>query len=574
MPQRRKHVLRSKAGRTFFFLSLLCWSAAFSAPANAKWLRPFAAQFDNVDIFLTAIAHAGKDSPAPRKLSGITVPHHLLAADLIARGFQMVEASSIDKVIVLFPDHFKRSRLAFSTTQRPFKTVFGTVSVDQADVLALLQSKQLVDESDLFGSDHGIGALLPFIKHYMPSVRIVPIAVSVSSHQPDWDALAVLLKSIIGPTTLIVQSTDFSHYLSAHEASQHDQEVLNSLAAGSLSNIARLKQAQHTDSRGAQYLQLLLQQDVFHARPTVMFNSNSQYYTSSLAARTTSYIVQTYDPMATKQVGQDAPGSKVYCFAGDTFFGRGMLRGLSNPRTASRVLVAAHHVLNGCRLVANLTGVIVPELPIQLESLILAMPSVLTLEWLKALNTVAVSLANNHTMDLGAEPFDAMTHILANAGIVALRQGSIVDLGPFRLAALTDLDNRTARAGRLINNGDLAQLANSTVRPPLFAMINWGTDYEVAPGLRQLALMDSLHDAAVSLVIGVHPHVAAADVRLLGGGEGLSVYSLGNFMFDQDSKVASGSLLEVRVFDQGTYFARLIPHPNFFEESLTDGGPD
>ena len=43
------------------------------------------------------------------------------------------------------------------------------------------------------------------------------------------------------------------------------------------------------------------------------------------------------------------------------------------------VLDEVQRVLNGCRLIVNLTGVVVPELPIKLEGLTLAMPSSLTI---------------------------------------------------------------------------------------------------------------------------------------------------------------------------------------------------
>ena len=42
----------------------------------------------------------------------------------------------------------------------------------------------------------------------------------------------------------------------------------------------------------------------------------------------------------------------------------------------------------------------------------------------------------------------------------------------------------------------------------------------------------------------MHPHLAAGEFDLLGGGDGLSVYSLGNFLFDQSSRRASSAILE------------------------------
>ena len=125
--------------------------------------------------------------------------------------------------------------------------------------------------SDLFGSDHGIGAVLPFIKHFLPSVPIVPIAISIDSRRDQWDALARRLRRMVDTRTFIIQSTDFSHHLAPFQAVQRDQEVLNILAADSLESVARLRQLQQTDLRGSQYLQTRLQRDVFHARPNVFF---------------------------------------------------------------------------------------------------------------------------------------------------------------------------------------------------------------------------------------------------------------------------------------------------------------
>jgi poly-gamma-glutamate synthesis protein (capsule biosynthesis protein) len=159
-----------------------------------------------------------------------------------------------------------------------------------------------------------------------------------------------------------------------------------------------------------------------------------------------------------------------------------------------------------------------------------------------------------------------MARMLADVGIKALKHGDIADLGSFRLAAFTDLDNATGRAEGVITVGDIARLAASTASPPLFAIANWGTDYAAGPGRRQLALMDAFHGAAVPLIVGVHPHVGAANFDLLAGGQGLSIASLGNFLFDQSGPRASGAVLEVRVFQQGTFFARLVPIPNVFEE--------
>jgi poly-gamma-glutamate synthesis protein (capsule biosynthesis protein) len=58
-------------------------------------------------------------------------------------------------------------------------------------------------------------------------------------------------------------------------------------------------------------------------------------------------------------------------------------------------------------------------------------------------------------------------------------------------------------------------------------------------------------------------------MQALAGGDTLQLFSLGNFLFDQGADKASGALVELTVFDQGTVFARLMPLPNLFELART-----
>src|SRR5262245_45321302 len=118
--------------------------------------------------FVASIDAAESLGIPARKLSGLTVPHHLVAADLIARAFLVARDNRYDRIVVLTPDHFKRAHRPFATTRLPFDTVFGRVPTDVAAVDALLAHETLVEDSDLFVREHGIGALLPYVAHFFP----------------------------------------------------------------------------------------------------------------------------------------------------------------------------------------------------------------------------------------------------------------------------------------------------------------------------------------------------------------------------------------------------------------------
>jgi poly-gamma-glutamate synthesis protein (capsule biosynthesis protein) len=182
------------------------------------------------------------------------------------------------------------------------------------------------------------------------------------------------------------------------------------------------------------------------------------------------------------------------------------------------------------------------------------MEASLSIPMLKSLNVVAVSLANNHSRDLGEKAYQAMKALLASAGIRVLDNGTVNDLGPFRLAAFTDLDN-TSRPGRaVLTDEDFAVLTLLPRDKPLFGFIHWGEEYSDHPSQRELDLAAGLQEKGVELVMGCHSHRPS---HMKCTRTNCEVFSLGNFIFDQSHALNTGKLLEVAFFPQGTYSLRL-----------------
>lgn len=432
----------------------------------------------------------------------------------------------------------------------------------------LLQHPQNVEETDLFAHEHAIGALLPFIRTYLPSADIVPIAISLWSTRDDWDALVRELTLIVDDNTLVVQSSDFSHYLPAGQAARRDQETLNILAAHDYAETATLSQPNNINSKGAQYIQERIQKVRFNADPNAIFNMNSQQFLRETVPRTTSYIVEIYQRPAEAKVAMAVPGSRVYCFVGDTFFGRGVDR-VTRGQSGRMLLSEIRAATNGCRLYINFEGAISERLPDKpLAPLILISAGATTADWLKGLNVFGASLANNHAYDCGSSGFQRTKAALEQDGVMVSTQNSVADFGDFRLIAVTDGDNAIRRQSGLLDASWTALTSFAEVRGPLFAFVNWGDEYAKDSSAREDDLKSMLFRKGVDLVIGVHPHFAAAALNLEGGIRGLSVFSLGNFIFDQDRRVSSSALLEIRVFDQRTFFVRTVGMKNWFQEGL------
>src|SRR5262245_10710544 len=211
--------------------AVLALAVLTSVPASADDSAPFPALFGERAVFSAAITQERLQGAPQLRVTGIAVPHHLLAADLIARGFWAAAGNQYNRVIILSPDHFNRSRKPLATTRRDFETVFGRIGNDRAATSALLETADLFDDSGLFEHEHGIAALTPFVKHFFPDAKIVPVTISYRASRADWDRALELLVKLTGPRVLVVQSTDYSHFLPASVAMQRDQETLNIIAA-------------------------------------------------------------------------------------------------------------------------------------------------------------------------------------------------------------------------------------------------------------------------------------------------------------------------------------------------------
>lgn len=544
-----------------FFISviiLVSWPYAVNA---AEELAPFASFYTDAKPFEDALNREAH-SATPARITGLIVPHHILASDLIARAFWAASNNVYDRIVILCPDHFNKSKKPLATTARDIDTVFGIVANDKAATAVLLNDTSLFDDSDLFTNEHGVAVLLPFIKRLFPAAKIAPIAISYGSTREDWDRALTEIQPLIGPHTLLVQSTDFSHYLSVGIAMQRDQESLNVIAAGDVEAVVGLLQPDHLDSKAALYLQMRIQSGL-KSSPTVIANRNAIEYEPS-AEKTTSYVVAAYstDPHPEYSYADQ----NVILFGGDFFASRGLTEPLANGAVSRKLLSDVLAITRSTPLILNLEGAIVDEIPPNVPVDLHAMDKTLAVPFLQQLHVNAVSLANNHSFDLGSIGLKSSYTILGEAGIRPLPQGRIEDLGFLRLTTLNFVVGRNRDGYPLAGHQDLDALCHSHARPPVIAFVHWGLEYRKEASRAEFETAAALHDCGVSAIIGAHSHQASHDLLALNGGEYLMLFSLGNFLFDQSSPRGSGALLELRFFHQGTFAARLVPIPNFFDE--------
>ncbi|MBI5676202.1 MAG: CapA family protein [Nitrospirae bacterium] len=184
----------------------------------------------------------------------------------------------------------------------------------------------------------------------------------------------------------------------------------------------------------------------------------------------------------------------------------------------------------------------------------------------KAGFNVAV-VANNHTCDFGPEGFEETFSALDKS---AIKYAGVSDKPLFMekkgvrvgILAYTDVLNTAHSTCKKLALADPVSVKADveSIRDLVDVVIvsfHWGRELEARPDDRQRTLAHAAIDSGATLVIGHHPHVLQETERYK---DGLIVYSLGNFLFDNRSEEQSkAALFKCKIENGRITSPRFIP---------------
>jgi AmmeMemoRadiSam system protein B len=143
----------------------------------------------------------------------IIAPHagYIYSGPVAASAYALLKAArgAISRVVLLGPAH----RLAFSGLALPssdfFATPLGDVPIDREAVAALKNLPQVQVLDAAHAREHSLEVHLPFLQEALGEFRLVPLVAGDASAAQVGEVLERLWG---GPETLIVISSDLSHY--------------------------------------------------------------------------------------------------------------------------------------------------------------------------------------------------------------------------------------------------------------------------------------------------------------------------------------------------------------------------
>jgi len=177
-----------------------------------------------VDNFLT---NAKKDLPLPK---AIIAPHagYIYSGQIAASAYACLINSRniIKRVVILGASHYAGFSIVATSSAEHFSTPLGLVKVDQDTISKISSFTEVGTLDEAHTNEHSLEVQLPFLQTVLKDFTIIPLLVSSSEPQE----VAKVIDALWGGNeTLVVVSSDLSHYLDYDTAQKTDQKTAQAI---------------------------------------------------------------------------------------------------------------------------------------------------------------------------------------------------------------------------------------------------------------------------------------------------------------------------------------------------------
>ncbi len=165
--------------------------------------------------------------PRAKKLRALIMPHagYIYSGWTAAHASLVLEKNQFSKVILMGPDHKIGIRNGAISDVGAYQTPLGRIDL-HPDTAKLRRQPELFQSLPVSrDQEHSLEVILPFLQAYLGAFELVPIVVG----RADVDPLAKALSDIMDDDTLLVVSSDLSHFLSYPDAVSMDRETVQGI---------------------------------------------------------------------------------------------------------------------------------------------------------------------------------------------------------------------------------------------------------------------------------------------------------------------------------------------------------
>src|SRR5208282_3153179 len=194
------------------------------------------------------LAHAASSQPPiSDPILAVVAPHagYQFSGPVAAYTYAALKGRKFSRVVVIAPSHFEAFDFTSVFDGDAYATPLGTVPVDKAFAKQLASMSPTIRLSSqghvptLKGAEHALEVELPWLQRVLGDFELVPVVMGDQSYESSRALGVALAKLIQGSDTLIVASSDLSHYHPYDEAVTIDHKTLNALQAWDYLSMSR-----------------------------------------------------------------------------------------------------------------------------------------------------------------------------------------------------------------------------------------------------------------------------------------------------------------------------------------------
>ena len=191
--------------------------AGYFYPADSSKLK------SEIEVLLSI---AGKKD-IPGKIYGIVSPHagYIYSGKTAAFGFNLLDKNKVKTVVILSPSHREYFPGVSVYEGDAYQTPLGTVPINKKLAGDLTnKGKTIFKGREGNRDEHAIEVQLPFLQTVLEDFEIVPVVMG-NQGKMYIDELTERLSESVDDNTVVVSSSDLSHYYSGDVAERMDSIV-------------------------------------------------------------------------------------------------------------------------------------------------------------------------------------------------------------------------------------------------------------------------------------------------------------------------------------------------------------
>ena len=208
-------------------------------PDNARELRDLIGQsFRNQRFGPGRTPTSTTSIHEQHKIYGIVSPHagYIYSGMVAANGFYKISSTDFQDVIMVGPNHYGIGSWVAAMKDGTWETPLGEVQVNSQMAEEIRGRSSTLDLLDYAHSrDHCLEVQLPFLQYIKEDFKIVPVVLVSQKSDTAFDLGNAISETIMRKdslnSTLLLASSDFTHYEPNSEAHRKDGELIKTILA-------------------------------------------------------------------------------------------------------------------------------------------------------------------------------------------------------------------------------------------------------------------------------------------------------------------------------------------------------